>query len=70
MQALIDKRDGLCWICREQPAAHVDHNHETGRVRGMLCFTCNAGLGNFKDRWDLLERAIIYIVNSDYEETG
>lgn len=32
---------GLCWICRENPADCVDHDHETGAVRGVLCRVCN-----------------------------
>jgi hypothetical protein len=46
---LFAEQRGLCAICHEDPAEHVDHDHETGAVRGLLCFTCNVGLGNFKD---------------------
>ena len=34
---LIRSQGGVCAICREKPAAHVDHNHHTGKVRGILC---------------------------------
>ncbi|MFI7009559.1 endonuclease VII domain-containing protein [Streptomyces sp. NPDC050145] len=52
---------GVCCICLDAPAEHVDHCHETGRVRGVLCFSCNAALGQFKDRPDALRRAADYL---------
>jgi hypothetical protein len=39
----------------------VDHNHETGEVRGLLCYSCNNGLGMFQDSQKLLQRAIQYL---------
>lgn len=52
---------GLCAICRAAPAAHVDHDHTSGRARGMLCFNCNGGLGQFFDDPVRLARAIDYL---------
>jgi hypothetical protein len=52
---------GLCAVCGEQPAAHVDHCHQKGHVRGILCFNCNGGLGQFRDRVDILQKAIDYL---------
>ena len=52
---------GLCALCRERPAKHVDHDHRTGQVRGVLCFQCNAGLGQFADRPEMLEAAVRYL---------
>ena len=39
----------------------MDHNHQTGKFRGMLCNHCNRGLGNFKDNIQNLEQAILYL---------
>ncbi|MGH2785637.1 MAG: endonuclease domain-containing protein [Actinomycetota bacterium] len=39
----------------------MDHNHETGKVRGILCFGCNGGLGQFLDNIESLRRAIEYV---------
>lgn len=49
VEAMMAAEGGTCAICRVKPAEHVDHDHETGDVRGILCFTCNVGLGNFED---------------------
>lgn len=59
--ALVAAQGGVCALCREAPAEHVDHDHRTGRVRGILCFNCNGGLGQFRDREDLLALAIGYL---------
>ena len=58
---MLAEQDGLCAICREAPAEHVDHDHKTGRVRGLLCFNCNGALGQFRDRRDLMLAAISYL---------
>lgn len=66
-EAMLAKQGGKCAICctSEWPGRHnrphVDHCHTTGRVRGILCTSCNSGLGRFRDRIDLLEAAIVYL---------
>lgn len=58
---------GVCAICKEAPAEHVDHDHETGRVRGLLCFNCNGALGQFRDRTDLMLQAVAYLHGGDWQ---
>jgi len=66
---LWEKCSGKCEICkkklikigRKSDSVHVDHNHETGEVRGLLCCQCNHGLGNFKDDKNLLIKAREYL---------
>ena len=68
-KAMVDAQGGLCAICVERPAVHVDHDHETGQVRGVLCFPCNAALGQFRDRIDLLARAASYLETTTWQKT-
>jgi hypothetical protein len=58
---LLERQDGLCAICGVAPAVHVDHDHETGQVRALLCFNCNGGLGQFKDDPYVLRMAAFYV---------
>jgi len=58
---MLEAQGGLCAICKTAPAAHVDHDHETGAVRALLCFNCNGGLGQFKDNQLLLHAAAFYV---------
>ncbi|MBO9194351.1 endonuclease VII domain-containing protein [Rhizobium sp. 16-449-1b] len=68
--ALLAKQGGGCAICGEKSAdkrghrLHVDHSHDTGAVRGILCSSCNIGLGKFKDSVSRLDRAIEYLLES------
>jgi hypothetical protein len=58
---MLSTQGGLCAICNTASAEHVDHDHETGRVRELLCFNCNGGLGQFKDDPDVLRAAAGYV---------
>jgi hypothetical protein len=61
---LSEQQNGLCAICG-LPEEHVDHDHVTGQVRGLLCAGCNKGLGFFRDSPQLLRQAAEYL-----EEVG
>ena len=59
--ALFEASDGLCALCYDAPATVVDHDHETGAVRGALCSGCNTGLGRLGDSVNGLRQAIEYL---------
>lgn len=59
---LVQKQDNLCGICfKELDPPYVDHCHETGLVRGLLCHNCNTLLGHSKDDIVILRNAISYL---------
>jgi len=59
------QQQGRCTICegelKKDKQTHIDHNHKTGLVRGLLCHHCNLGLGHFKDDISSLLNAIKYL---------
>lgn len=61
VEGLIATQGGICAICQVRPAAHVDHDHVTGKVRAILCESCNGFLGAFDDDPRLLRAAIAYL---------
>ncbi len=62
---------GVCEICGKPCSVHknlsVDHDHDTGFVRGLLCMKCNAGIGKFGDSIELLRAAVDYMARKDSE---
>ncbi|WP_369356154.1 endonuclease VII domain-containing protein [Streptomyces sp. cg2] len=66
---MIAAQGGLCAICRKAPAAHVDHCHATGKVRGVLCFNCNSAIGKLGDDPDVIRRAIAYLEGNSWKPT-
>lgn len=64
-ESLLAMQNGACAICSGRPHSmllfHVDHDHVTGKVRGILCQRCNMSLGGFGDSADLLTKAISYL---------
>jgi Recombination endonuclease VII len=62
--ALLSSQDHRCAICAvgiSGAKAHVDHDHKTGVVRGLLCGSCNRGLGSLEDSRDRLSAALRYL---------
>lgn len=60
---ILEQQRYVCAICGGSlvEREHVDHDHITGRVRGILCGHCNNGLGLFKDNRESLIRAVAYL---------
>ncbi len=63
------KQDGKCKICgKELPDGQylvVDHNKETGEVRGLLCKDCNIGLGLFREQKEVMKKAVDYLKENE-----
>jgi Recombination endonuclease VII len=62
------QQDNACAICKQSffdgdktVTVHIDHDHATGAVRGLLCRGCNHGIGNFNDDPERLTNAISYL---------
>lgn len=70
-QDILVKQNNTCAICRsDQPGYKrkyfcVDHDHLSGKIRGLLCYACNLGLGKFKDNIEHLKSAIKYLENNN-----
>ena len=70
---ILKSQKGVCAICGKNDGRmknstvyplSVDHDHKTGKVRGLLCNSCNSGLGYFQDSLNFLNKAIIYLEKS------
>lgn len=65
MEQMFINQNGRCVIClsefQESKEINIDHNHQTGKVRALLCHSCNVGLGYFKDNPLLTTRATEYL---------
>ena len=64
---MLCEQGGVCAICKTlrvskaHPRLNVDHNHKTGKVRGLLCWMCNRGIGLLGDDLKRLESAVEYL---------
>ena len=67
-ELMLEKQSGGCYICGKKPegkrALDIDHDHKTGKVRGLLCSNHNRALGLMGDDVDLLLKSIEYLVKS------
>lgn len=72
--ALMKAQNGQCAICGKEETRKLkgklmrlclDHNHETGKIRALLCHDCNSGLGKFYDSPDILTKAAIYLMDHE-----
>lgn len=70
-QELLVKQDNKCAICKSEDNKNkraqrlfVDHDHKTGKVRGLLCSKCNHGIGHFDDDAEVLYSAANYLISS------
>ena len=64
-------QNGACAICKSPlqtgMSVHVDHCHDSGKVRGILCRWCNLGLGHFKDSLISLKSALLYLEKYNWQ---
>ena len=68
---MLEEQKGVCKICGKPSTAkdryggvkklHVDHNHKTGEIRGLLCVKCNQAIGLFGESKEVLQNAIFYL---------
>ena len=70
-EEILEKQEGNCFICHESPDKRllaVDHNHDTGKVRGLLCHKCNTVIGLLNEDKERFQRAIAYLDEYSEEE--
>lgn len=79
--AMLEKCAGKCSICRQPETAYtarggsarrlaIDHNHQTGQIRGLLCFRCNSAIGKIDENLDLLDAMRAYLVSYERKDTA
>ena len=72
-RTLLEQAQGACRICgesRHESQMVIDHDHQTGRVRGVLCCKCNAGIGFFDESPEKMLLAIEYLKIASYGNLG
>ena len=74
---ILELQGGVCAICGRPPSGsgrsgsvlNVDHDHETQAVRGLLCASCNLGIGKLGDDAEIIQRAANYVKRRQHEHT-
>lgn len=71
-QLQLERQGGVCAICKEPEritgrTLAVDHCHETGAVRGLLCAMCNTGIGKLRDDPAIVRSALSYLENPPWQ---
>lgn len=61
-----EMKKGGCHICGRHVRLAIDHDHDTGAVRGVLCHACNTGIGKLGDSIEGLERALEYLKRHEH----
>lgn len=67
------QQKGKCLICNDGgdlKKIHIDHNHQNGKVRGLLCYQCNSAIAFLKEDISILQKAIDYLKLYDGEEVN
>lgn len=69
---LLKQQNYSCAICgikhdisARHKKLHIDHDHKSNKIRGLICLQCNTGLGKFKDDTELMRKAIRYLENNN-----
>jgi len=71
-EELLSKQDHTCAVCGKELKSrgghtHLDHDHITGKIRGMLCTNCNRGIGHLQESITVLEAAVVYLKEHNNE---
>lgn len=66
-QSILEKQNGLCLICQREETRRgskilsIDHDHRTGRIRGLLCHSCNVSIGHMRESSEIIQRMVAYL---------
>jgi hypothetical protein len=64
-ERMFEAQGRVCAICGEERTLHVDHDHVTGSIRGLLCFRCNQAIGSLQEDHDIFQKAADYLDRDD-----
>lgn len=68
---MYQRQGGKCWICEKKfDTLCIDHCHDTGKIRKLICQKCNSGIGFLKDNAYLAAKAFIYLYENNSKKAG